>query len=77
MQVKIKFSSSLRKYNPTSSHPFLFEMPGEMTVQELLNHFRVLPGEVGLIIVNGEIGKLDTVIRDGDSVELYPLVGGG
>ena len=34
-------------------------------------------GDVGMLLINGAWARLDSVIRDGDSVQLYPFMEGG
>ena len=33
--------------------------------------------EIGIVLVNGRHEPLDHVLRDGDTLALFPLVGGG
>jgi hypothetical protein len=34
-------------------------------------------GDVGILLINGAWARLDSVIKDGDSVKLYPYMEGG
>ena len=34
-------------------------------------------GDVGILLLNGEWARLDSVIKDGDRVQLYPYMEGG
>lgn len=34
-------------------------------------------GEIGVVLVNGRHAPLDQVLQDGDTLALFPLVGGG
>ena len=34
-------------------------------------------GDVGMLLINGAWARLDSVIKDGDRVQLYPFMEGG
>ena len=34
-------------------------------------------GDVGMLLINGVWARLDSVIKDGDRVQLYPFMEGG
>jgi len=34
-------------------------------------------GDVGMLLVNGAWARLDSIIKDGDRVQLYPYMEGG
>ncbi len=43
----------------------------------LLQQLHVPPGEVAIVVVNGRLAQLETIVEDKDRVELYPPIGGG
>lgn len=47
------------------------------TVAALCEALGLAPGAAALILVNGVHGDLATALRDGDTVSLFPPVGGG
>jgi len=47
------------------------------TVGDILDHFKIDPEEVAIVFVNRKHASLDTEIRAGDTVSLFPKVGGG
>ncbi len=53
------------------------ELPPGATVTELLEVLGIDPQLVKLIFVNGVHGNRASVLKDGDSVGLFPPVGGG
>ena len=34
-------------------------------------------GDVGMLLINGKWARLDSVIKDGDRIQLYPFMEGG
>ncbi|MBC7105541.1 MAG: MoaD/ThiS family protein, partial [Firmicutes bacterium] len=52
-------------------------LPPGATVRHLLETFRLVPGEVGLVVVNGALADEARELPDGARVELYPVFGGG
>jgi sulfur carrier protein ThiS len=77
VDISVTFNLSLKRYAGTEDGKIKVKMPEGATVKQLLNNFKVIPGEVGLIIINSEIAKQETVLKDKDELELYPVVGGG
>ena len=53
------------------------EIDGDITLPELSALFGLPPDVVGMLFINGAWARLDSVIRDGDNVRLYPDVEGG
>lgn len=47
------------------------------TVNDILKKLKIDVAEVHLLLVNGRDGKAETVLKDGDTVSLFPPVGGG
>jgi molybdopterin synthase sulfur carrier subunit len=47
------------------------------TVGELLEGLGISEAEAAMIFVNGKRAGVQSVIRDGDEVRVFPLVGGG
>lgn len=52
------------------------ETPTRLT--EVIARIQIPAGEVVLVVVNGELADLQTVVvSDADRVQLYPPIGGG
>jgi sulfur carrier protein ThiS len=47
------------------------------TVGELLDELHISQAEVIMVFVNGKRAATESLIRDGDEIRLFPLVGGG
>lgn len=56
-----------------------FEIPYEegLTVEKLKALLKINFAEVGLILVNGKYAKNDCILSHEDTVEFYPIFGGG
>ncbi|MDW7773190.1 MAG: MoaD/ThiS family protein [Desulfobulbaceae bacterium] len=74
MRVKVKlfanfrinrFKQEIREYNST------------MTVGAIVEELGIPDSEVGIIFINGRGTSMDQVLREGDTLSLFPLVGGG
>ena len=74
MQIKINLFASLRKDRFDSTQR---EFPEGTTVQHILGDLAVSDNEAAIIFVNGRHAELDTPVRDGDTVSLFPPIGGG
>ena len=79
MKVYVKLYALLRKHHPgpNRSVPLEVELPDGAVVADLVPVLK-LPGEiVRSAFVNNEAVKLQTALKDGDSVGLFPPVVGG
>jgi molybdopterin synthase sulfur carrier subunit len=74
-RVEIRLYASLQKWKPSPAAGY--ELGGAKTVGELLALHAIPEDEVAIIMINGKRGRLDTPLADGDSVSLFPLIGGG
>jgi sulfur carrier protein ThiS len=77
MEVTIVFNSQLRRYAGTENGEIKVDWPKGITVGQVIEGFKIIPGEVGLIILNSKIATQDAVLQDKDKLELYPVFGGG
>ncbi len=53
------------------------ELPQGATVQDLISAVQVPPAEVSVVTIGGRQQTPDTRLRDGDEVELVPVLSGG
>lgn len=74
MQVTVKlfahfrhgrFDVEVRQYQPG------------VTVEHIVEELGIPKNELGILLVNSRHVGLDRELRDGDSLALFPLVGGG
>jgi len=52
------------------------KLKGGVSLKELVQDFFSKNHNIGFVVVNGRVVK-DKVLLDGDSVEIYPFLGGG
>ncbi|MHA1985128.1 MAG: MoaD/ThiS family protein [Promethearchaeota archaeon] len=74
--VTVKFFAMLREYGPTKE---VISVPVNSTIKLLFKRYHI-PKEAWrtIIIINGSPHKdLETVLRDGDIVSIFPPIGGG
>ena len=72
--IEVRCFASLAKYTPAGGYA-KFAAPG--TAGDLIRALGIPAGEVTIVFVNGVHSAESTVLRDGDSVGLFPQVGGG
>lgn len=47
------------------------------TVMEVVDYFHISSEEVAICLINGNHSMLDTPVKEGDVIALFPPVGGG
>lgn len=79
MKVDVNFFATLGRYKPPGTGKEFWSVVCQKgtTVADLLNRFGVPEKEVKVIFVNGLHSKHDALLKDGDRVGIFPLVGGG
>ncbi|MCJ2164063.1 MULTISPECIES: MoaD/ThiS family protein [unclassified Pseudodesulfovibrio] len=75
MGIEIKCFATLAKFLPENSDDYPIES-GE-TVRSLVKKLAIPEKEVTLMFINSLRSQLDSEIKDGDRVGLFPPVGGG
>ncbi|MCX5812469.1 MAG: MoaD/ThiS family protein [Proteobacteria bacterium] len=55
----------------------VFELPDEVTVGEIIDKASIPATEVALIFINGCHSSLETKLSEGDTLALFPPIGGG
>lgn len=53
------------------------EYPEGTVCASIIAELGLSEGEIGIIMVNGRHGAPDQALRQGDTLSLFPLVGGG
>jgi molybdopterin converting factor small subunit len=74
MQITVKLFASFR------TGRFEIEtrdVPNGTTVAELSDSLNLPHSELGIMLINHRHVKLDHIILEGDTVALFPLLGGG
>lgn len=74
MRVCIKLFANFRKdrFNETFR-----EYPAGTECQYVIHDLGLGDGQVGILLVNHQHAAPSQVLRDGDTLSLFPLIGGG
>lgn len=73
--IQIKLFADLSAYTPPSADHFPIE--AGTTVRRLLEDIRVSAEKVRLVFINNVKGDLDSTLRGGERVGIFPPIGGG
>lgn len=73
MRVTVNLFATFRKGRFDSE---VLEVPSGTTVSNVVDEVR-LPGSIGIIFVNSRHADLSRELSDGDTLSIFPLVGGG
>lgn len=74
MEVSLKATSHLSEFVPESGTVSVGE---NSRVEDVLSKLGINSELVMLIVVDGELGDVDSVLHDGARVELIPPISGG
>jgi len=79
MTVIVKLFATLARNLPPGAegHSARVDLGAGVTVAQLLKHLEVPEGQAKLILVDGVHRSPDTVLRDGDTVSVFPPIAGG
>ena len=73
--IHIKLFATLRKFLPDDAEAFA--IASGITVGQLIKHLGIPTAKAKLIFVNSQKAGLNTVLKDGDRLGIFPPVGGG
>ena len=74
MQITVKLFANFR--NNRFKNELRTIGPGT-TVGVIVAELALAEDELGVILINGRHGSLDQALAEGDTLSLFPLVGGG
>ncbi|MEY8304620.1 MoaD/ThiS family protein [Anaerosalibacter bizertensis] len=75
MEVEIRLFASFREGREKK---YFFKIDNlKLTVRDILEKLDIDEEEVAILLINGRDGNVDSVLKDGDIVSLFPPVGGG
>lgn len=74
MLVKIKLFATFRKGRFREKE---MELDEGCTVDWIINHLAIPRRELGVIFLNGLATTPEGVLHDGDTLSIFPMVGGG
>lgn len=77
MKITLEYIKFIKIENYASNS--LVELPDNYTVRDLLSFLKLPPHlqQAVIVHVNGEPAWNSTVLKDNDSVRLYPMIAGG
>lgn len=73
--VEMRLYASLQKWRPVPAGSY--ELAGISTVSDLVKANGIPESEIAIIFINGKRGQLASALTHGDTVSLFPLIGGG
>ncbi len=80
MIIEAKVAQSLRRYLQNSENHIdgdKWDMPEGTTVSNALKMLGLPNWEIKLLLVNGRHANMDSVLSDGDALQVFPLMPGG
>ncbi len=80
MIIEAKIFSSLRHYLPISERPLSggkWDMPEGSTVAQALKILNLPGNEIKTILINGRKTDMETVLKEGDILAVFPIIMGG
>ncbi|MFZ5754846.1 MAG: MoaD/ThiS family protein [Bacillota bacterium] len=77
MEITVIFDPTLSRYCHTGSNKVTIDFPEGTTIQQVLDHFKIIPGEVGIILLNAQLANNETILKDKDVLQLFQVFGGG
>ena len=72
--MKVKLFASLRDGRFTERE---WSCPKDTTVRSILQQLNIAENDAGIILVNSRHVELDRVLTEGDTLAIFPVVGGG
>ncbi|MFX1517071.1 MAG: MoaD/ThiS family protein [Promethearchaeota archaeon] len=80
MIVNVKLFATLRNYGPRDvdiGESFTISIDKEAVVAGLLHKLKIPKKEAKIIMINGKNSELGDKISEGDTIAIFPPVGGG
>jgi molybdopterin converting factor small subunit len=79
MKVQAELYATLSKYLPRGAEgrKVTVELPEGATVGDLLKHLGIPDGMAALLLVNGTHQPPETVLKDGETLAMFPPLAGG
>jgi molybdopterin converting factor small subunit len=75
VHIQLKLFANLREYGPDETDRLTIE--SGQSIREVLTDIGLPAEKAKLIFINGTKGDLDTVLKGGERVGLFPPVAGG
>ena len=73
--IQLQLFATLKKFSPPTADSYAIQ--SGITVDALLTQLNVPEDQIKLVFVNGVRAELSTILDGGESVGIFPPVGGG
>lgn len=77
MSIHVKAMAHLRHKMPERQAELTQELGAGETVGDVMRRLGLKLADVGAIRLNGQVAAPASALKDGDRLELFPLIGGG
>ena len=74
MKVTVKLFATLRKDRFSRDQMTLSD---DAAVSDLLEELKIPPDHIGILLVDGKNVSADSEISDGQTISIFPAIGGG
>ena len=74
VKIKVKLFATFREGRFALE---TMEIPDCATVLDVANKLQIKPDDISIAMINGISSELDDVLKEGDTLVLFPPVGGG
>ncbi len=74
MQIKVKLIGAFR-VDRFKEQDLVY--PCETTAEKIIDHLDIPRRALGTVLINGVHSRVDDPVRDGDTIALLPILGGG
>jgi molybdopterin converting factor small subunit len=74
MEFKVRLFATLRKDRGRELMVTLYD---DLTARAIIDELDIEEKDVAILMINGRDGLLDTTLKPGDVVSIFPPVGGG
>ena len=72
--IEVEFNLRLAEHR---TNPQMLDIGESIDLTQLESQLGLKHGDVGMLLINGAWARLDSVIKDGDRIQLYPYMDGG
>jgi molybdopterin synthase sulfur carrier subunit len=73
--IEIKLYATLQPYAPPNASSYPIE--SDTSIETIIRSLKIPGDQVKLVFANGVRCNMDTIVKDGDRIGLFPPVGGG
>lgn len=79
MKIEVALFATLSKYLPpgAQNRRAVIEVQDGATVREVLNQLGIPPDLPNILLVNGRQSPENTILRDGETLSVFPPLAGG